>query len=62
MVPFEAALHAPAPDALARVTPGGPACCTPGFCRKASGLLDTLRLAQDVIRDAIALVEEETLP
>jgi hypothetical protein len=41
--------------------PDGPKCCSPGFCRKASALLDALHLAKDVISDAIRIVEKETL-
>jgi hypothetical protein len=49
--------------------PDGPAACCPTcgrpyalFSLRASGVLDALHLARDVVSDAIALVEEETLP
>ena len=51
-----------------RVFPNGPARCPtcgrPDVCfsLRASGVLDALHLARDVISDAIALVEQETMP
>jgi len=39
-----------------------PTCGRPPFDLRTSGVLDNLRLAQDVLRDAIALVEEGVLP
>jgi hypothetical protein len=48
------------------VTPDGPARCPtcrrPWFDAKASGLLDMVVLAQDVLRDIQAAIEEETMP
>jgi hypothetical protein len=32
------------------------------FSLRASGVLDALQLARDVVSDAIAMVEEEVLP
>jgi hypothetical protein len=39
-----------------------PACCPRGFCRKASGLLDMVELAQAVLSDLKAALENEVLP
>jgi hypothetical protein len=56
------------PAALPCIEPHGPESCpTCGrpygrFSLRASGVLDTLHLAKDVIRDAIAQVEEEVFP
>jgi hypothetical protein len=59
----------PGPAAHTRAVACGPdeLCPTCGrpyvfFSLRASGVLDALGLARDVISDAIALVEEETLP
>jgi hypothetical protein len=52
-----------------RIPPEGPDefCPTCGrpyifFSLRASGVLDALHLARDIVSDAIALVEEEVLP
>jgi len=73
MVPLATALPWPAPaegpacgtagaEALSRVTPDGPVCCPVDFCRKASALLDLVLVAQDVLADLKAALEEEALP
>ena len=72
LVPLQAAIPwldpEEGPDEHTRVFPDGPACCPtcgrPDVCfsLRASGVLDALHLARDVISDAIALVEEAVLP
>jgi hypothetical protein len=52
----------PGLDALPRVDPDGPRCCPPGFCRKASALLDMVALAQAVLSDLQAALETEVVP
>jgi hypothetical protein len=55
VVPLDAELTYPDND-------DAPACCPRGFCRKASGLLDMVALAQAVLSDLKAALEEEVLP
>jgi len=60
--------NVPPEAAVSRLNPEGPdRCPTCGrpyapCSLQASGVLDTLHLGQDVLREAIALVEEDVLP